>query len=134
MADVKQKAAPAPPAAFLDAPPAGSDTVGVARSVVFAPRLEGDNVRRRDLVKVRVRRVEAGGFRLVGEVELGAEGFVDLPIDHNGALYVADWSTGDGQTFALVLRDGATGQDAATVRVQPQRAEGHFLFVGYRLQ
>jgi hypothetical protein len=134
VADVKERAAPPAASAFIDAPPAGSDAVGVAKAVVFAPRLEGDNVRRRDLVKVRVRRVEPGGFRVVGEVELGADGFVDLPIDQNGALYVADWSTGDGQTFTLVLRDGATHQDAATVRVKPLQSEGLFFFVGYRLQ
>ena len=101
---------------------------------MFAPRLEGDNVRRRDLVKVRVRRVEAGGFRPVGEVELGQDGTVDLPIDQNGALYVADWSTGDGQTFTLILRDGASHQEAASVKVRPEQAEGHFIFVGSRLQ
>jgi hypothetical protein len=134
LAEVKERSAPPPATAFMGGPPLSSDAVGVAKAVVFAPRLEGDNVRRRDLVKVRVRRVEASGFRHVGEVELGQDGTVDLPIDHNGALYVADWSTGDGQTFTLVLRDGASLQEAASVKVRPEQAEGHFLFVGYRLR
>ncbi len=134
LAEVKERSVPPPSSAFMGGPPLASDAVGVAKAVVFAPRLEGDNVRRRDLVKVRVRRVEPGGFRPVGEVELGQEGTVDLPLDQNGALYVADWSTGDGQTFTLVLRDGASLQEAATVKVRPEQAEGHFLFVGYRLR
>ena len=134
VSEVKERSAPAPAAPFVGAPPAPSDAVGVAKTVVFAPRLEGDNVRRGDLVKVRVRRVEAGGFRPVGDVELGQEGFVDLPIDLSGALYVADWATGDGQTFTLILRDGATQAEAASAKVKPLQAEGHFLFVGYRLQ
>ena len=134
LAEVKDRAAAPPTSAFMSGPPLASDSVGVARAVVFAPRLEGDNVRRRDLVKVRVRRVEPGGFRPVGEVELGQDGTVDLPIDQNGALYVADWSTGDGQTFTLVLRDGGSLQEAASVKVRPEQAQGHFLFVGYRLQ
>src|SRR5262245_46002230 len=90
LAEVKDRAAPPPSSAFMGGPPLASDAVGVAKAVVFAPRLEGDNVRRRDLVKVRVRRVEAGGFRPVGDVELGQDGTVDLPVDQNGALYVAD--------------------------------------------
>ena len=134
VAEVKDRTAPPPSSAFMGGPPLASDAVGVARAVVFAPRLEGDNVRRRDLVKVRVRRVEPGGFRPVGEVELGQDGTIDLPIDQNGALYVADWATGDGQTFTLVLRDGASLQEAASVKVRPEQAQGHFFFVGYRLQ
>lgn len=134
LAEVKDRTAPPPSSAFMGGPPLASDAVGVARAVVFAPRLEGDNVRRRDLVRVRVRRVEPGGFRPVGEVELGQDGTIDLPIDQNGALYVADWATGDGQTFTLVLRDGASLQEAASVKVRPEQAQGHFFFVGYRLQ
>lgn len=134
LSDARERSAPPPSSAFIGGPPAPSDAVGVARTVVFAPRLEGDNVRRRDLVKVRVRRVEAGGLRTVGEVDLGADGSVDLPIDQNGALYVAEWSTGDGQTFALILRDGAAHQEAASAKVKPLQAEGLFFFVGYRLQ
>ena len=96
--------------------------------------LEADNTRRRDLVKIRVRRLEASGSRPVGgEVELGADGFVDLPIDQNGGLYVADWSTTDGQTFTLILRDGATGQEAASAKITTLQSQGSFLFVGYRL-
>jgi hypothetical protein len=133
VADIKARPVP-PSSPFMGGPPASSDTVGVAKTVVFAPRLEADNTRRRDLVKIRVRRLEAGGSRPVGgEVELGSDGFVDLPIDQNGGLYVADWSTTDGQTFTLTLRDGATGQEAASAKVQTLQSQGHFLFVGYRL-
>jgi hypothetical protein len=133
VADIKGR--PVPPASpFMGGPPPSSDTVGVAKTVVFAPRVEADNTRRRDLVKIRVRRLEAGGSRPVGEVELGSDGFVDLPIDQNGGLYVADWSTTDGQTFTLILRDGATGQEAASAKVQTLQSQGHFLFVGYRLE
>ena len=132
VADIKGR--PVPPASpFMGGPPPSSDTVGVAKTVVFAPRVEADNTRRRDLVKIRVRRLESGGSRFVGEVELGSDGFVDLPIDQNGGLYAADWSTTDGQTFTLVLRDGATGQEAASAKVQTLQSQGHFLFVGYRL-
>jgi hypothetical protein len=133
VADIKGR--PVPPASpFMGGPPPSSDTVGVAKTVVFAPRVEADNTRRRDLVKLRVRRLEAGGSRAVGEVELGSEGFVDLPIDQNGGLYAVDWSTTDGQTFTLTLRDGATGQEAASAKVQTLQSQGHFLFVGYRLE
>ena len=133
VADIKGR--PVPPASpFMGGPPPSSDTVGVAKTVVFAPRVEADNTRRRDLVKIRVRRLEASGSRFVGEVELGSDGFVDLPIDQNGGLYAADWSTTDGQTFTLVLRDGATGQEAASAKVQTLQSQGHFLFVGYRLE
>ena len=134
LAEVKERSVPPPSSSFISGPPAPSDAVGVAKAVVFAPRIEGDNIRRRDLVKIRVRRVEPGGFRAVGEVELGQDGFVDLPVDQNGALYVADWSTGDGQTFALILRDGATQAEAASVKVKPEQSEGLFFFVGYRLK
>jgi hypothetical protein len=133
VADIKAR--PVPPASpFMGGPPVSSDTVGVAKTVVFAPRVEADNTRRRDLVKIRVRRLEASGSRPVGgEVELGADGFVDLPIDQNGGLYVADWSTTDGQTFTLTLRDGATGQEAASAKITTLQSQGSFLFVGYRL-
>jgi hypothetical protein len=134
LAEVKERSTPLPSSPFIAGPSLSSDSVGVAKAVVFAPRLEGDNIRRRDLVKVRVRRVEPGALRPVGEVELGLDGFVELPIDQNGALYVADWSTTDGQTFTLVLRDGASNQEAASVKVKPEQAEGHFFFVGYRLR
>lgn len=133
VADLKGRpVAPASP--FMGGPPPSSDTVGVAKTVVFAPRVEADNTRRRDLVKIRVRRLESGGSRPVGEVELGADGFVELPIDQNGGLYIADWTTTDGQTFTLTLRDGATGQEAASAKVQTLQSQGHFLFVGYRLE
>jgi hypothetical protein len=121
-----------PAAPFASAPPAGSDAIGVARTVVFAPRLEVDLNRRRDLVRLRIRRVEPTGLVPVGEAELGSDGFADLPLDRNGALYSVDWSTSDGHTYALTLRDGLTGLPAATVQVRPLQAEGRFLFVGYR--
>jgi hypothetical protein len=121
-----------PAAPFAAAPPAGSDAIGVARTVVFAPRLEVDLNRRRDLVRLRVRRVEPSGLVAVGEAELGPDGFADLPVDRNGALYAVDWSTSDGHAFAVTLRDGLTGLPAATVQVRPLQSEGRFLFVGYR--
>jgi len=40
---------------------------------------------------------------------------VDLPIDQSGALYLVEWSTSEGHVYNLVLRDGASGQLAASV-------------------
>jgi hypothetical protein len=60
--------------------------------------------------------------------------FADLPIDQNGALYLVEWSTTDGQSYNLVLRDGASGQPAATVPVKPLQNQGRFVFVGYRVE
>ena len=57
-----------------------------------------------------------------------------LPIDQNGALYLVEWSTTDGQSYNLVLRDGASGQPAATVPVKPLQSQGRFVFVGYRVE
>lgn len=119
--------------AFIGGPPPPSDTLGVAKAVVFAPRIEADMARRRELVLVKLRRIEAQEIKRVGEVELGSEGSVDLPIDQNGALYMADWSTAEGASFNLMLRDGASGQVVATVQVKPLQSQGRFLFVGYRI-
>lgn len=116
---------------FMAAPPEPSATVGVAKTVVFAPRVEADPVRRRDAVSLTVRRVESSGSRAVGETTLSGETSVPLPLDRNGALYVVEWSTVDGQSFDLLLRDGVTGQVAATVQVRPLQSQGRFLFVGY---
>ena len=33
-----------------------------------------------------------------------------------------------------LLKDGATGQTAASVQVKPQQAQGRLIFVGYRLE
>lgn len=119
---------------FLAAPPVGSDTLAVARTVVFAPQVRVDASRPHDLVSIRVRRLEGRGSRPVGSVDLGRDQFqVDVPLDESGALFVLDWSTGEGQSFTLVLTDGASGQAVATVPVKPLQAQGRFVFVGYRL-
>lgn len=120
---------------FLAGPPASSDSVGVAKVAVLAPRVEVEASRRHDLVSLKVRRVEPVAVRAVGEVELGTDQTgVDLPLDQSGALYVVDWSTSEGYSVSLVLRDGATGQPAATVQVKPLQNQGRFVFVGYRLE
>jgi hypothetical protein len=123
-----------PSGPFMAAPPPSSDSVGVAKTVVFAPRIEVDTLKRRDLVVLKVRRVEASGVQLVGEKELASEEGVDLPIDQNGALYIVDWSTTEGQTYNLLLRDGTSGQTAATAQVRLQQTQGKFIFVGYRAE
>jgi hypothetical protein len=121
-------------APFLAGPPAGSDRLGVARGAVFAPRVEVESFRRHDTVLLRVRRVEADAVRTVAEVELtpDADG-VDLPIDHSGALYIVEWATSEGHVYNLVLRDGASGQPAASVPVKERQSEGRFVLVGYRV-
>jgi len=123
-----------PSGPFMAAPPPSSDAVGVAKTVVFAPRIEVDTVKRRDLVILKVRRVEATGVQLVGEKELASEEGVDLPLDQNGALYIVDWSTTEGQTYNLLLRDGTSGQTAATAQVRLQQTQGKFIFAGYRAE
>jgi hypothetical protein len=123
-----------PSGPFMAAPPPSSDAVGVAKTVVFAPRIEVDTVKRRDLVVLKVRRVEASGVQLVGEKELASEEGVDLPIDQNGALYIVEWSTTEGQTYNLLLRDGMSGLTAATAQVRLQQTQGKFIFVGYRAE
>jgi hypothetical protein len=123
-----------PSGPFMAAPPPSSDAVGVAKTVVFAPRIEVDMLKRRDLVILKVRRVEASGVQLIGEKELASEEGVDLPIDQNGALYIVEWSTTEGQAYNLLLRDGTSGQTAATAQVRLQQTQGKFIFVGYRAE
>jgi hypothetical protein len=132
---------------FLSGPPPSTDSVGVAKVAVFAPRVAVESSRRHDIVFLRVRRVEAGQVRPVAEAELGSDIFaVDLPLDQNGALYIVDWSTAEGFVFNLLLRDGsalrrdlpyggdeAAGQPAASVQIKPQQYQGRFIFVGYRV-
>lgn len=126
---------PQPVAApFLAAPPAGSDRLGVAKQAVFAPRVEVDSFLRHDTVVLKLRRVEAAAVRTVAEVELTPDASgVDLPIDQSGALYIVEWSTSEGHVYNLVLRDGASGQPAASVPVKEKQEEGRFVLVGYRV-
>ena len=132
--DLRSRPVTPPSGPFMAAPPPSSDAVGVAKTVVFAPRIEVDTIRRRDLVSLKLRRVEAGGARLIAEKELGNDEGVDLPIDQNGALYIVEWSTTEGQTYNLLLRDGTSGQTAATAQVKVLQTQGRFLFVGYRTE
>jgi hypothetical protein len=127
---------PQPVAApFLASPPASSDRLGVAKGAVFAPRVEVESFLRHDTVVLRLRRVEATGLRVVGELELTPDASgVDLPIDQSGALYLVDWSTSEGHVYNLVLRDGASGQLAASVPVKEKQNEGRFALVGYRVE
>jgi hypothetical protein len=127
---------PAQPLAipFLSGPPTSSDAVGVAKVVVFAPRVEVESLRRHDVVFLKVRRLEAASARSVSEAELlPDQDAVALPLDQSGALYAVDWSTSEGHSYSLILRDGATGLPAVTVQVKPLQSQGRFLFVGYRL-
>ena len=133
VADLRARPVTPPSGPFMAAPPPSSDAVGVAKTVVFAPRIEADTLKRRDLVTLKVRRVDAGGVQLVGERELGEEG-VELPIDQNGALYIVDWSTTEGPAYNLVLRDGASSLPAATAQVGIRQTQGKFIFVGYRAE
>lgn len=122
-------------APFLASPPDGSDAVGIARAPVFEPRVEPEASAVHDAVQLRVLQMEPEGARLVGELSVAAEpGGVPLPLSRNGALYVVEWSTPQGFEFKLVLRDGASGQPAATVQVRPYNSEGRFVFVGYRVE
>jgi hypothetical protein len=131
---VKERLATPVAGPFLSAPPPSSDTVGVAKVAVFAPRVEAEAQRRRDVVFLKVKRVEAAGLRLLAEVELPADqNGVDLPIDQNGALYVVEWTTSDGNAYSLQLRDGASSLLAASVQVKQLQSQGRFLFVGYRV-
>lgn len=133
---LREKLSPPPLAGpFLAAPPPSSDAVGVAKVAVFDPRVEVDATRRHDAVSFRVRRIEAGALKPVGDVDLGSDqDGIDLPLDQNGALYVVDWSTSEGSTFALVLKDGASRLPVATVQVKQYQKEGRFILVGYRLE
>jgi hypothetical protein len=123
-----------PSGPFMAGPPPSSDAVGVAKTVVFAPRIEVDTPKRRDIVSVKLRRVEAGGARLIAERELANDEGLELPIDQNGALYIVEWSTTEGQTYGLLLRDGTSGQTAATAQVKVLQTQGRFLFVGDRAE
>jgi len=127
---------PQPVAApFLAAPPAGSDRLGVAKGAVFAPRVEVDSFLRHDTVVLKLRRVEAAAVRTVAEVELTPDASgADLPIDQSGALYLVEWTTSEGHVYNLVLRDGASGQPAASVPVKEKQSEGRFVLVGYRVE
>jgi hypothetical protein len=126
---------PQPVAApFLAAPPPASDRLGVAKTAVLAPRVEVESFLRHDTVVLKLRRVEAGTVRTVAEAELTPDaGGVDLPLDQNGALFLVEWSTSEGHVYNLVLRDGASGQPAASVPVREKQSEGRFVFVGYRV-
>lgn len=133
VAELRSRPVLPPSAPFAAAPPPSSDTVGVAKTVVFAPRIEVDSLKRRDLVMLKIRRLEPSGTKLIAEKELGEEG-VELPIDLNGALYIVEWSTTEGQTYNLLLRDGTSGLTAATAQVRVQQSQGKFIFVGYRAE
>lgn len=136
--DVKALKAPQPqPIAgpFLSGPPASSDTAGIAKVAVFAPRLEVDSTRRHDTVFLKLRRIESESVALIGESSIGQDGTgTELSLDKSGALYVLEWSTSEGHSYNLLLKDGASGQTAASVTVRPLQAQGRFLFVGYRLE
>jgi len=120
---------------FLSAPPASSDTAGVAKVAVFAPRLNIDAARRHDSLSLRLRRLDPGSARVVADLELMSDqSAVDIPLDQNGALYVLEWQTSEGHTYALALQDGTSGLPVATVQVRPQQTKGRFLFVGYRVE
>jgi hypothetical protein len=126
---------PQPVAApFLAAPPPSTDRLGVAKTAVLAPRVEVDSFLRHDTVVLKLRRVEALAVRTVAELELTPDASgVDLPIDQSGALYLVEWSTSEGHVYNLVLRDGASGQPAASVPVKEKQNEGRFVLVGYRV-
>jgi hypothetical protein len=120
---------------FLAGPPVPSDLLGVAKTAVFAPQVAVDSTRRHDTVTLRVKRIETGAIHKVAEVELTADAqTVDIPLDQNGALYLVEWSTSEGQVYDLILKDGASGQPAASVPVKALQAQGRFVFVGYRVE
>jgi hypothetical protein len=124
---------------FLSGPPPSSDAVGVSKVAVFAPRIAVDSSRQHDIVFLRLKRIEAAAVRSVADLEMSGDQLqIDLPLDQNGALYVVEWQTSEGQSYNLLLRDGAGGPDSlppplATVQVKPLQNQGRFLFVGYRL-
>lgn len=136
LAALKERLAPPVAGPFLSGPPPSSDSAGVAPVAVFAPRVEVvQAARRHDTVFLKLRRIEASAVRVLAETQLEAgENAIELPIDQSGALYVVDWSTSEGHDYSLVVRDGATGQTAATVQVKPLQNQGRFLFVGYQLE
>ena len=106
----------------------------MAKSAVLAPRVEVESFLRHDTVVLKLRRVEATAVRTVAELELTPDASgVDLPIDQSGALYLVEWSTSEGHVYNLALRDGASGQLAASVPVKEKQNEGRFVLVGYRV-
>ncbi len=125
---------------FLAGPPASSDAVGVSKMAVFAPRIAVDSARQHDILFLRLKRVEAAAIRGIADIEMGGDQLqIDLPIDQNGALYVVEWQTSEGQAYNLQLRDGSGGPDSlappvATVQVKQLQSQGRFIFVGYRLE
>jgi hypothetical protein len=122
LAALKERLAAQVAGPFLSGPPPSSDSTGVAPVAVFAPRVEVvQSARRHDTVFLKLRRIEAGAVLVLAE-------------NRSGALYVVDWSTSEGHDYSLVVRDGATGQPAATVQVKQLQNQGRFLFVGYRLE
>jgi hypothetical protein len=132
---LEARTGPGPAAAFVVAPPASSDAVAAARSVVFAPKIEVLAARRHDTVFLKLRRIEQEGVLPLGEFELAqTESRIDVPIDRSGGLYVLDWATAEGYAFQLELKDGASGRTAALVEVKPEEAKGRFLFVGLKLE
>lgn len=135
MESLRDRVATPVAAPFLSAPPPSSDSVGVAKVAVFAPRLEAEAQRRRDIVFLKVKRVEAGMVKLVAEVELPSDqAGVDLPLDQNGALYIVEWTTSDGNAYNLQLKDGTSALTAAVVQVKNLQSQGRFIFVGYRVE
>ncbi len=132
---LESRTGPGPAAAFVVAPPASSDAVAAARSVVFAPKVEVVAARRHDTVFLRLRRIEQEGVVALGDLELAqTESRLDVSIDRSGGLYVLDWATAEGYAFQLELKDGASGRTAAVVEVKPEEAKGRFLFVGLKLE
>lgn len=121
--------------AFLTSPPPSSDSLGVAKTPVFSPRLTVDSIRRHDTLFLKLRRIEPATVKLVAELELSAsEPTLELPVDQNGALYVLEWTTTEGFNYTLALRDGASDQTAASVQVRPLLNQGRFLYVASRLE
>lgn len=119
-------------APFLAGPPPGSDTAGVAEHAVFDPCIEVDLSQRHDLISFTLKRVKMHSAPAVRSFDLVADQEnVSVPLDRNGALYVAEWVTSEGYTLTLTLRDGLTGQVAATARIRPHQRAGRFIFVGY---
>jgi hypothetical protein len=121
---------------FLQSPPPSSDVVGVAHVAVFAPHIEADNAHHRDVLVLRVRRVDASGLRTIGpDIEIASgQMSTALPVDQNGALYIVEWSTAEGYSYAVQLKDGATEAPVASVQVRPLQNRGRFMYVGYKLE
>lgn len=131
---LKERLQPAA-ASFLAAPPVGSERLGVARTAVFAPRIEVASFRRHDTLYLKLRRIEATRVQTVAELELAPDASsVALPLDQSGAVYLVEWTTSAGHVFDLALRDGASELPVATVPVKEQQAEGRFVLVGFKIE